>query len=79
MTVPHDAVPDAPEEAPATTPLAAPADGVPPIVDTPEALREVEERMAAGKGPVAVDAERASGTDSAPTSRSSSGGEPGSR
>ncbi len=43
------------------TPLTEPADGVPPLVDTPEALRDVEERMAAADGPVAVDAERASG------------------
>ncbi len=53
--------PDAPDDAPPAIPLTAPADGVPPIVDTPEALRAVEERMAAGEGPVAVDAERASG------------------
>ncbi len=43
------------------TPLLAPEGGVPPLVDTPEALREVERRMAAADGPVAVDAERASG------------------
>jgi ribonuclease D len=61
VTAPQDAAPDATEEAPAATPLSVPADGVPPIIDTPEALREVEERMAAGEGPVAVDAERASG------------------
>ena len=41
--------------------LAAPAAGVPPLTETPEALREVCERFAAGTGPVAVDAERASG------------------
>ena len=61
MTAAQDAAPDASEEAPPTTPLTVPADGVPPIVDTPEALREAEARMAAGEGPVAVDAERASG------------------
>lgn len=46
---------------PEITPLRAPADGVPPVVDTPEALAETARRMAAGTGPVAVDAERASG------------------
>ncbi|MBN2176074.1 MAG: HRDC domain-containing protein [Demequinaceae bacterium] len=41
--------------------LAAPEDGVPPITDTPEGLDDVVERFRAGTGPVAVDAERASG------------------
>jgi ribonuclease D len=61
VTASQDAAPKATEETPAATPLSVPADGVPPIIDTPDALREVEERMAAGEGPVAVDAERASG------------------
>jgi ribonuclease D len=69
VTAAHDAAPDAseeaptanPGEAPTATPLTVPEDGVPPIVETPEALREAEARMAAGEGPVAVDAERASG------------------
>ena len=34
---------------------------MPPVTETPEALAEVVERFAAGTGPVAVDAERASG------------------
>nr|WP_245859271.1 HRDC domain-containing protein [Luteimicrobium subarcticum] len=38
-----------------------PADGVPRVVDTPAAYRAAVERLAAGTGPVAVDAERASG------------------
>lgn len=38
-----------------------PADGVPPIVDTPAALAEAIEALAGGTGPVAVDAERAHG------------------
>ncbi|QDC24674.1 ribonuclease D [Georgenia yuyongxinii] len=42
-------------------PLTEPADGVPPVVDTPQALADVVARLAAGTGPVAVDAERASG------------------
>ncbi len=55
---------DAPDEGdagPPATPLTVPEDGVPPIIDTPDALRAAEKRMAAGEGPVAVDAERASG------------------
>lgn len=39
--------------------LATPADGVPPVVDTPEALAECIDRLHTGTGPVAVDAERA--------------------
>jgi ribonuclease D len=42
-------------------PLLAPADGLPEVVTTPAALRELAEALAAGSGPVAVDAERASG------------------
>jgi ribonuclease D len=42
-------------------PLREPAEGVPPVTDTPAALAEVVERFGAGTGPVAVDAERASG------------------
>lgn len=41
--------------------LLAPRDGVPPVVETSAALDEVVRRFAAGRGPVAVDAERASG------------------
>lgn len=43
------------------TPLAEPAEGVPPVLDTPDALARYAEALAAGTGPVAVDAERASG------------------
>ncbi len=42
-------------------PLLEPRDGMPPLVTTPEALAEATERLRAGHGPVAVDAERASG------------------
>ncbi len=57
------------EPAPATTDvdeptiqvLTAPADGVPDVVATPEQLRDTVELFANGSGPVAVDAERASG------------------
>ncbi len=41
--------------------LAAPREPMPPLVSTPEALREAAAALAAGTGPVAVDAERASG------------------
>lgn len=43
------------------TPLTEPVGGVPPIVDTPEALARVCADFAAAEGPVAADAERASG------------------
>ncbi|MFE8941538.1 HRDC domain-containing protein [Streptomyces sp. NPDC007872] len=43
------------------TPLLAPREGVPPVVETDDALAEVIAAFAAGTGPVAVDAERASG------------------
>ncbi len=42
-------------------PLLEPRDGLPPLVDTPAALDTAIESLAAGTGPVAVDAERASG------------------
>jgi ribonuclease D len=42
-------------------PLVEPRDGVPEPVATPAALAEAVARLAAGTGPVAVDAERASG------------------
>ncbi|TDD51839.1 ribonuclease D [Nonomuraea terrae] len=42
-------------------PLLEPREGIPPVVSDADALAEVVERFAAGDGPVAVDAERASG------------------
>ncbi|MEY8038564.1 HRDC domain-containing protein [Saccharopolyspora cebuensis] len=41
--------------------LTEPADGVPPVVDTPAALSAAAAALAGGRGPVAVDTERASG------------------
>jgi len=41
--------------------LEAPADGVPDVVDTPEALAAATAALAAGTGPVAIDTERAQG------------------
>jgi ribonuclease D len=43
------------------TPLDTPADGVPPVVDTERGLEEAARAIGAGEGPVALDAERASG------------------
>ncbi len=48
-------------EKPAPTPLLAPADGLPAVVAGRAALRAVADGFAAGRGPIAVDAERASG------------------
>lgn len=59
---------DAPAEpAPAAEPepepilLLEPREGLPPVIDADEPLRQAERALAAGSGPVAVDAERASG------------------
>jgi ribonuclease D len=52
--------PDA-EVAAEVIPLLAPRDGVPPVTETAAQLAEVVARFAGGTGPVAVDAERASG------------------
>ena len=44
-----------------SVPLLEPRDGLPPLISTAEALAEATSRLEAGTGPVAVDAERASG------------------
>ncbi len=49
------------DDAPDTPLLTTPEGGVPAVTDTPAGLEEVVARFAAGTGPVAVDAERASG------------------
>ncbi|MBV9380192.1 MAG: ribonuclease D, partial [Streptosporangiaceae bacterium] len=41
--------------------LLEPRDGLPPVVSTPAALAEAIAKLSGGSGPVAVDAERASG------------------
>jgi ribonuclease D len=51
--------PDEPASAPA--PLLTLRDGLPPITETEAGLADVVARFAAGAGPVAIDAERASG------------------
>jgi ribonuclease D len=49
------------DDAPAAIPLLAPRDGLPPVIETSTALVGYADALAAGSGPVAVDAERASG------------------
>ena len=49
------------EPLPGPVPLLEPRDGTPDPVDTPGALQRAVDALAAGTGPVAVDAERASG------------------
>src|SRR4051812_3090036 len=46
---------------PAAVPLLEPRGGIPDVVESATALAETVKRFAAGEGPVAVDAERASG------------------
>ena len=54
--------PEAPEVPPRELhPLDAPRDGVPPVLTTPAELARAADALRAGTGPVAVDAERASG------------------
>ena len=45
----------------APIPLLEPVEGVPPVITSQTALEQAAERLAAGHGPVAFDAERASG------------------
>ncbi|HWS58862.1 MAG TPA: HRDC domain-containing protein [Actinotalea sp.] len=52
---------DGAEPAPVVVPLTEPSGGVPPVVESPAALERAIAALAAGSGPVAVDAERASG------------------
>jgi ribonuclease D len=54
-----DELEEQPQEPP--RPLLRLRDGLPPVIDTDAALREVCAAIAAGSGPLAVDAERASG------------------
>jgi ribonuclease D len=57
-----DAIEPAAEAAPRELrPLDTPRDGVPPVVVSPDGLARVVAALAQGTGPVAVDAERASG------------------
>ncbi len=58
MTETTTTLPDVEQEVPLLT---EPAEGVPALVDTPEALQHAVTALAGGTGPVAVDAERAHG------------------
>jgi ribonuclease D len=59
---PDDAAADEPASPAAEpAPLLTLRDGLPPIIDTDEALAAYAAQLAAGTGPVAIDAERASG------------------
>src|SRR5699024_1749576 len=51
---------ETPEETPPTSPMEL-REGLPAVVETDEALAEAAAAIAAGSGPVAIDAERASG------------------
>jgi ribonuclease D len=51
----------APEQAAGLIELTEPREGVPPVISTPNGLARAAAALAAGHGPVAVDAERASG------------------
>lgn len=60
---PPDPGPDGPAAAaaPPATPLLVPADGVPEVITTAAGVAAAARALAAGTGPVALDAERASG------------------
>jgi ribonuclease D len=61
-SVPDDQAPDDAATRPApAVPLLEPRDGLPPLIVTADALDEATRKLGAGHGPVAVDAERASG------------------
>ncbi|CCG04146.1 HRDC domain-containing protein [Blastococcus saxobsidens] len=53
--------PQPPDDVPEAIPLLAPRDGLPPVIETSTQLVEYAAALRAGTGPVAVDAERASG------------------
>ncbi|MFD6896441.1 HRDC domain-containing protein [Rhodococcus sp. NPDC060086] len=57
----HDPIPSDDEPAAATVPLLAPREGVPDVVTTAADVDEAAALLARGHGPLAVDAERASG------------------
>ncbi|MEP9361979.1 ribonuclease D [Nocardioides sp. CN2-186] len=58
---PDETAPETAAPEPPAPPLLKLRDGLPPVVDTPPRLAEVCASLAAGTGPVAIDAERASG------------------
>jgi ribonuclease D len=58
---PETSTAEQPPERPPAIPLLEPRDGLPPLVTSADALGEAVRALGAGDGPVAVDAERASG------------------
>ncbi|MBJ8341375.1 ribonuclease D [Antrihabitans sp. YC3-6] len=52
---------DGEPDTPASVPLLVPADGVPAVLTTADEIAAAAQRLATGTGPLAVDAERASG------------------
>jgi len=58
---PETELPSAEEAPEPEVELLALADGLPPVIETDEALVEYVAQLAAGSGPIAIDAERASG------------------
>jgi ribonuclease D len=61
MSTSADVPPPAVNEAPRGIPLSEPAEGVPGVVETERDLAGAASAVSAGEGPVAIDAERASG------------------
>lgn len=63
MSETQDGASAVPDEAPEreVVALTEPAEGVPDVIDDPAQIPAVAERLAAGTGPIAADAERASG------------------
>ena len=61
MTDPDTPEPAAEPDRPPAIPLTTPADGVPPVLTTPEEFADAARRLAEGSGPIALDTERASG------------------
>ena len=55
------ATPQPPEAPEPPKPLLTLRDGLPPVVETEATLRELVDDLRSGTGPVAIDAERASG------------------
>jgi len=60
-TPPDEVTPEPVEPEVPPAPLLELSDGLPPIIDTRDALQAAAEAIALGTGPVAIDAERASG------------------
>src|SRR4051812_33071107 len=56
-----DSATSPPDDTPPEAPLLELSNGLPPVVETPDALAETVAAFAAGTGPCAIDAERASG------------------